>query len=111
MERRTHGILIVLAAAAFLSAANPTARASTLLTFENTYTSNEQPLYAYGGLSWQNVQTMNTDWWVRTGNPINGYVNGAVSPPTVAWVQAMGWRTGPRPRSAVRFRSHSGAPS
>ena len=27
---------------------------------------------------------------MSTGNPINGYVNGAVSPPTVAWVPALG---------------------
>jgi hypothetical protein len=66
------------------------AGASTLLTFEDTNTRAEQPLYSYGGLNWQNVQTMNTDWWVQDRDPINGYVNGAVSPPTVAWVPADG---------------------
>jgi hypothetical protein len=65
--------------------------ASTLLTFEDTHTANEQPLYSYGGLGWQNVETMNTDRWLRDREPVNGYVNGAVSPPTVAWVPADGF--------------------
>jgi hypothetical protein len=80
----------MLAAAGLVAAMERPAGASTLLTFENTNTTNEQPLTSYGGLSWQNVQTMNTDWWVSTNNPINGYVAGAVSPPTVAWVPADG---------------------
>jgi hypothetical protein len=79
-------VFVLLAAAGLAAAMDRQAGASTLLTFEDTNTTNEQPLTSYGGLQWQNVQTMNTDWWVRDGNPINGYVNGAVSPPTVAWV-------------------------
>jgi hypothetical protein len=86
MTRRTSGIFVLLVAAGLVAATDRRAGASTILTFEDTNTTAEQPLYSYGGLVWQNVQTMNTDWWVRTGNPINGYVNGAVSPPTVAWV-------------------------
>jgi hypothetical protein len=86
MERRTRGILVLLGAAGLVAATGHRTAASTLLTFENTNTTTEQPLYGYGGLQWQNVQTMNTDWFVRDGGPINGYVTGAVSPPTVAWV-------------------------
>ena len=82
---------LLFAAAVLLAALPRDAGASSLITFENTNTATEQPLYnGYGGLDWQNVQTMNTDWWVQTNNPINGYVNGAVSPPTVAWVPADG---------------------
>jgi hypothetical protein len=74
-----------------MAAIDQQARASTLITFEDTHTAAEQPLYnGYGGLLWQNVQTMNTDWWAQTNNPINGYVYGAVSPPTVAWVPTDG---------------------
>ncbi len=86
MERRIRKVFILVAAAGLAAAMDGRAGASTLLTFENTGTTAEQPLYSYGGLSWQNVETMNTDWWVTDGNPINGYVTGAVSPPTVAWV-------------------------
>ncbi|HEV3340637.1 MAG TPA: PEP-CTERM sorting domain-containing protein [Pirellulales bacterium] len=90
MERRIRSVFVLLAVAGLSAAMERPAGASTLLTFENTNTTNEQPLTNYGGLFWQNVQTMNTDWWVSTGNPINGYVAGAVSPPTVAWVPADG---------------------
>ena len=80
MERWTPGVLLLLAAAGLMAAMDRRAGASTLLTFENTNTANEQPLNSYGGLQWQNVQTMNTDWWVRDGDPINGYVNGCGFP-------------------------------
>jgi PEP-CTERM motif-containing protein len=90
MERLIRSVFVLLTVAGLSTATERRAGASTLLTFENTNTTNEQPLTNYGGLLWQNVQTMNTDWWVSTGNPINGYVNGAVSPPTVAWVPADG---------------------
>jgi hypothetical protein len=90
MERRTRGMFLLLAAAGLLAAMDRRAGASTLLTFEDTHTANEQPLGSYGGLSWQNVQTMNMDWWLRDGDPINGYVNGVISSPTVAWVPADG---------------------
>jgi hypothetical protein len=81
----------LLTVANLLAGMEQRSAASTLLTFENTHTSNEQPLNYYGGLQWQNVMTMNTDWWVRDGDPINGYVNGATTPPTVAWVPADGF--------------------
>ncbi len=86
MERRIRAVFVLLAAAGLMAAMDRRGEASTLLTFEATNTTNEQPLYVYGGLNWQNVETMNTNWWVSTGNPINGYVTGTVSPPTVAWV-------------------------
>jgi hypothetical protein len=90
MERRIRSMFGLLAAAGLVAGTQRPVGASTLLTFENTNTTAEQPLTNYGGLLWQNVQTMNTDWWVSTNNPINGYVAGAVSPPTVAWVPALG---------------------
>ncbi len=91
MERRIRGVLVLLAAAGLATAMERRAGASVLITFNNSDTTAEQPLYSgYGGLVWQNVQTMNTNWWVSMGAPINGFVNGAVAPPTVAWVPADG---------------------
>ncbi len=92
MERRIRGVLALLAAAGLAAAMERRAGASVLITFNNTNTTAEQPLYpGYGGLDWQNVQTMNTNWWVSMGAPINGYVSGAVAPPTVAWVPSDGF--------------------
>jgi hypothetical protein len=87
MERRIRGVFVLLAAAGLATAMERRAGASVLITFNNTDTTAEQALYpGYGGLVWQNVQTMNTDWWVKSGEVINGYVNGAVAPPIIAWV-------------------------
>jgi hypothetical protein len=89
MERRLSRVFVLLAAAGLAAAAERRGEASTLLTFDDTGTTAEQPLYSgYGGLNWQNVETMNINWWVSSGNPTNGYVNGEVSPPIVAWVPA-----------------------
>jgi hypothetical protein len=90
MERPMRRVFVLVAAAGLLAAMDRGAGALTLLTFQNTNTANEQPLYSYGGLNWHNVETMNTNWWLSDGDPVNGYVNGAVSGPTVAWVPLEG---------------------
>jgi hypothetical protein len=91
MDRQTRRILVLLVVAGLIVVMDRRSDASTLVTFEDTNTAAEQPLYnGYAGLNWQNVETMNTNWWLQDGNPVNGYVNGAVSPPTVAWVPADG---------------------
>ncbi len=87
MDRCNVLVLGFLAATGVFVAMDGRAEGSAVITFEDTHTAAEQPLYnGYGGLDWQNVETMNTDWWVSDRDPINGYVNGATSPPTVAWV-------------------------
>jgi hypothetical protein len=62
MDRSTLRWRLLFAAGVLAAAVDRQAGASTLLTFEGTNTANEQPLYnGYGGLLWQNVQTMNTN--------------------------------------------------